>query len=151
MNLNCPYCQSTLSPQGGIDFNAPAIIVLNCPVCGFPVWIPQDYPVPRRWTSLLVINARSPSIPLSQFKAQNPTAYANLTQTPKEAAPDQGIYKDFSITKPIGDLAGNIASGTGSALGNAFSGFLSGLSKNIGGTIIIGGILVFVIILAKRK
>jgi len=150
-NVQCPYCQSILEPQGNIDFQAPSISVVNCPVCGYPLWVPADFPIPHRWTGFRVINLQNPDKRWSDFVKANPQTAANLNAAPAEAA-DKGIYKDFSITKPIGELVGNVATGIGNAAGSGISGLFSGLIKSTGGIVLIGLVVIAgVLLLTKRK
>lgn len=149
-NIQCPVCQSILRPNGNVDFNAPALSVIICPVCGFPEWIPSGYPIPNKWTSLSVVNVGNANIKWSDFKAANPTTAANLEQTPQEALPGSGIYKDFSITKPIGELIGNISGGAGQVAVSGISGFFSGLLKSSGGIMLIVAGIIFLILFLKK-
>jgi hypothetical protein len=68
----CPVCRSTLEPQGYVDFGAPRISIVPCPVCNAPIWIPSGWPLPKRWTSFKVIKRNQPVIYWQNLKQEKP-------------------------------------------------------------------------------
>ncbi len=156
-NIICPFCRSTLKPIGNVDFNAPSISVINCPVCGYPNWIPSGYPIPYRYTALGIVNAVAPTKTWAEFKAEKPEIAANMEKTPTEAS--QSIYKDFSVTgaletsaNAVGKTLGDIAGGVGEGVGKAVGGLFTGLTKNTGGIVLIGiAVLILIYLLKQQK
>jgi hypothetical protein len=98
----CPNCRSELEASGNLEVSAPSISILNCPVCGFPNWIPGGYPVPTRWAGLEVIKRNEPVTLFEDLKKESPELAKQFEQAPEEAG--KGIYKDFSLLPSNLDL-----------------------------------------------
>lgn len=107
----CPVCRSTLRAVGYIDFKAPAISVIKCPVCGTPIDVPSvlgsgllDTLHPMRWDGFDVVNRVEPVNSWADLQKQNPQATQNLEKPIKEEF-NQPVLSTLSLTQPFVDIA----------------------------------------------
>jgi len=67
----CPRCRSLLGLVGEIDYFAPSIQDLACPVCTQHIWvpsIPEGFIVPHKWLAFSVLTAQPiPSTPVTDL------------------------------------------------------------------------------------
>lgn len=102
--IRCPYCRSLYTLDGSLNFSAPKIQIINCPVCKYPQNIATDFPLPVSWGNPKVVERNEPLMPWNEFKLTN-VAAQNLS---KPLSPE--------LTEPLYNLQApdwlkNIASG----------------------------------------
>lgn len=146
-NITCPVCRSILTPVGKADINAPSISRPECPICGYPEYIPSvQNPgfvnIPYRWETLEVVKANpKPTVLYEDVKAFNPvfaknTDPASVTKENQENR--ESIYKDFSVPEALGESVKAVSKGIGQTVGNVIGGVAegttSGLFKGLGTT-----------------
>lgn len=134
----CPVCRSVLGATGHIDFGADAEQRLKCPVCGFMIDMQSGWPVPTKWDYFEIIEKHDVS---PGFKDAVLAKAPGLTAPPTPGS----IYKDFSVTKPLEDIAGEI----GKIGGKAVSGVASGLGTYI--LIAVVGLVIFALIIGMNR
>jgi len=83
----CPNCRSLIQLTGVLDFSAPAIQELYCPVCSQKWWVPSGFPG-YRWSINKVIERFEPK-----------TARIYVESPPEES--QQSIWKDTRILQPL--------------------------------------------------
>jgi hypothetical protein len=109
----CPVCRSSLRAIGNIDYSAPGISNLPCPVCGTPIYVPSVYRTgyldtlfPMRWTSLQVMIRVEPVAggTWPEIKENNPEVAANLEKT----VDTKHIWSEYSLTQTFADILNSV-------------------------------------------
>jgi ribosomal protein S27AE len=122
----CPRCRSVIQLNGQINFSAPALQSLDCPVCGQGWWLSSDFPLPKRWSIGKIITA---------YDTKSKPVLSNQ-QIPEDL--QKSVYSDFqiipdSITNAVKNTVDNV---TGSV-------------KAIGIWIVV--VLVLVLLIKRKK
>jgi len=81
-NEICPNCRSTFEINGALDFGAPALQAINCPVCGQQIWEASGL-WPQQWTVGQVISAQTnyppPTVVTAPTGPDTQPVFSNLT------------------------------------------------------------------------
>lgn len=94
-NEICPNCRSTYQISGRLDFGAPSLQVVNCPVCSQEKWIPSGI-FPQRWVVGQVIDRQpvpGPAVPIPKPDDIDPVWDITIPGQDAIVAAGQGIYK----------------------------------------------------------
>lgn len=111
----CPVCRSQLRAVGYVDYSAPSVSQLICPVCGAPNFVPStlnsgllDTLFPMRWTFLDVLVRNDPVKTWEQIKVEQPEQTAAI----EAGLPgtDKPIWNNFTfdLTKLYPNLTGAV-------------------------------------------
>lgn len=152
MNVICPVCRSDLKAKGSLSPTAPAISVVNCPVCTAPIWLSGGFPIPTRWTSFDIVTYRKPTVTWKQVEqsAIEKSGIGRTDITTPNPNDQKSIYKDTDILGALADAPENIAKSIGDFGGTILGGTVSGLAKSSVGPVLLIGAVIFVV-LALRK
>lgn len=93
----CPNCRSTYEVSGNLDFGAPALQSVNCPVCSQSKWLasglwPQQWVVGKVLTRQPVLTSPQVIPPPADDTANWTFQWPELGQTAVANA-GQGLYK----------------------------------------------------------
>jgi len=93
-NEICPNCRSTYSIKGTLDFGAPSLSVVTCPVCSQDKWIPSGL-WPMRWVVGEVINRQpipGPPVPIPPPDQNGPVFDFEIPGQDAIVAAGRGLY-----------------------------------------------------------
>lgn len=148
-NIICPTCRSVLNPVGHVDFNAPSLQVIPCPIEGTPISIPSDQtpgivPIPYKWDRLTVVTNNYSGIGWKEVTARKAELEKNALYTGQDG--NASVYKDFSVADALGESAAYVTEKATSIVTQVGSGVVKGATSGIIGGLNASGMLPIIVI-----